>query len=194
MKKNVIKTASGEQEQQPLPPDFFPNCWSDDERMDNLFAPFRAKSVNPVNYDRKLEFWRNLIGKYCVNNGNAIVTVNELRNAFQRGEKKPYCLDVVLKELTNAGSVRPRSLFAMKPQETWSVWAMNTFIKSPLQWSFNKVKERVVSVADATIDFLDTEFVVLDVVEVSARISTDLQFVCVKTKLWFHRRITQSVS
>lgn len=168
MDKNPKRMSTDEREvQQPLPADFFPNCWTDDERMDNLFAPFRAKSVNPVNYERKLEFWRNLICQYCVQNGSPVVSINQLRLAFKRGEKKPYCLDVVLKELLSDGIVRPRTAFALKPQETWSGWAMNTFIKSPLQWSFNKVKERVVTVADATTDSLDTEFVVLDVVEVN---------------------------
>lgn len=164
-------TSIGEEEpQRSLPVDFFPNCWSDDERMDNLFAPFRAKTVNPVNYERKLEFWKNLIAKYCTHNGTAIVTVNQLRDAFQRGEKKPYCLDVVLKELIAAGAMRPKSLCMLRSQETWSAWAVNTFIKSPLQWSFNQVKERVVPFADAGIkDFVNTEFVVLDVVEVSRK-------------------------
>lgn len=147
-----------------LPSEFYPNCWNDDERMDNLFAPFRSKSVNVVNYEKKLEFWRNLIKKYCEHDGNAIITINQLKQKFQRGDKKPYCLDVVIREQLTNGTVKPKSLFTLKAQETWSGWAVNTFIKSPLQWSFNKVKERVVSPVDS---FEDTEFVVVDVIEVS---------------------------
>lgn len=149
-----------------LPVDFFPSCWNDDERMDNLFAPFRSKSVNLVNYERKLEFWKNLISKYCAHQCNSIVTVNQLKNAFQRGEKKPYCLDVVLQELLAAGSVQPKTFYVLKIPATWSGWAMNTFVKSPLQWSFNKVKQRVVPFAEASVDFLNTEFVMVDQAEV----------------------------
>lgn len=149
-----------------LPSEFYPNCWTDDERMENLFAPFRVKSVNVVNYEKKLEFWKNLIKKYCEFNGNAIITLNQLKIIFQRGDKKPYCLDVVLREQLTDGTVKPKSLFTLKTQETWSGWAVNTFIKSPIQWSFNKVKERVLSPVDS---FDDTEFVVVDVIEVGGK-------------------------
>lgn len=149
-----------------LPNEFYPDCWNDDERMDNLFAPFRAKSVNLVNYENKLQFWKNLIKKYCAHNGSACFNINELKNAFDRGEKKPYCLDAVIKEQLADGTVKPKALFTLAPHQTWGGWAVNTFVKSPLQWSFNKVKERVVSPGDAP-DLHDIDYVVLEVLEVS---------------------------
>lgn len=154
-----------------LPKEFYPDCWNDDERMDNLFAPFRAKSVNLVNYENKLLFWKELIKKYCTHNGNACFNIITLKNAFQRSDKKPYCLDTVIKEQLVDGTVRPKAMFALTPQQTWSGWAMNTFIKSPLQWSFNKVKERVVSPSDSP-DLEEIDYVVIEVVQVSIYIQT----------------------
>lgn len=179
---NMEKSASSTVNGQPatsrsLTADFYPDCWTDDERMDNLFAPFRVKSVNPVNYERKLDFWKNLIVKYCVRSGNAIVTVSQLKDAFKRGDKKPYCLDVVLKELVAAGAVQPKSSFALRPQETWSGWAVNTFIKSPLQWGYKKVKDRVVPSVDGINDFSNIEFVVLEVVEVNYAQSRESHYI-----------------
>lgn len=153
-----------------LPADFYPACWQDDERMDNLFAPFRSKAVNPVNYESKMKFWTNLIKEYCQVKGCAVVTVNELRDAFQRNNKKPFCLDTAIEHQLMDGSIQRKDQFDQPPQHTWSGWAMHKFIKTPLQWGFDKVKERVVpstkpSVGDTNYD--GVEFVVLEVVKVS---------------------------
>lgn len=156
-----------------LPTDFYPICWQDDERMENLFAPFRAKTVNPVNWESKMKFWRNLIKEYCEVKGSAAVSVTELRDALQRNEKRPHCLDTVIEEQLNDGSLQRKDQFMQPPQHTWSGWAMHKFVKTPLQWSFDKVKERVVATSksetDSTTDH--TEFVVLEVVKVSVTTS-----------------------
>lgn len=38
-----------------------PACWSDDERMNFLFQPFRPREANPESYDAKVKFWVELI-------------------------------------------------------------------------------------------------------------------------------------
>ena len=37
--------------------------WADDQRMSVLFAPLRAKEVNPESWNSKVNFWSNLVIK-----------------------------------------------------------------------------------------------------------------------------------
>lgn len=150
-----------------LSPDFFPDCWNDDERMENLFAPFRVKSVNPVNYETKMKFWKNLIKEYCEVKGSASVTINELRDTLQRNGKKPHCLSTVFEEQSNEASIKRKSEFMEPPQLTWSGWAIDKLVKVPLKWGFNKVKERALPTASDAKQLESTEFIVLEVVKVS---------------------------
>lgn len=150
-----------------LPEDFYPLCWQDDERMDNLFAQFRDKSVNPINYESKMKFWKNLIHEYCKVKGSPIFSLNELCLAFQRQKKKPYCLDTVLEELVTEGLAKPKSQFMEPPLLTWSGWAVHKLVKVPLRWSFEKVKEKVVAVAASGNCDENTEYVVVEVAKVA---------------------------
>lgn len=150
-----------------LPEDFYPLCWQDDERMDNLFAPFRDKSVNPVNYETKMKFWKNLIQEYCSIKGNPTISLGELRSAFQRNGKKPYCIDTVLEELLRDGSAKTKTQFMEAPLLTWSGWAVHKLVKVPLRWSFDKVKERVIPTTTNGNYDESTEYVLLEVAKVS---------------------------
>lgn len=125
-----------------LPDNFFPACWADDARMSVLFAPFRAKSLNPVNYDSKLAFWRNLIRKYSEAKGSARITLPELRRAFQRNGKKPYALETVLFEMANAGEVKNMGAFMEAPQHTWRDWAHRSLFKV-MSWPVHQVRNRL---------------------------------------------------
>lgn len=159
-----------------LSSDFYPVCWQDDERMDNLFAPFRSKTVNPVNYETKLKFWKNLIKEYGKETGSSVITINALRDAFLRNGQKPHCLHTVIEDQLNDGSIKRKEQFMQPPQHTWTGWAVHALIKSPLQWGFVKVKERIIptamgtsssSSADDKNRFDNIEFVIIDVVKVS---------------------------
>lgn len=147
--------------------DFYPHCWQDDERMENLFAPFRDKSVNPVNYETKMKFWKNLIQEYCKNHGNPIVSSGQLRTAFQRKGKRPYCIDTVLEELIVEGLAKGKQQFMEAPLLTWSGWVVHKLVKAPLRWSFDKVKETVVSVAANGNSDENTEYVLIEVAKVN---------------------------
>lgn len=149
-----------------LPDDFYPACWHDDERMDNLFAPIRPKAVNPVNYETKIKFWKNLIKEYCTARGCPVVSLNELRSAFSRNGKKPCCLETVLEEQLAEGSIKLKQQYMVAPLLTWSGWAVHKLVKAPLRWSFDKVKERVIStVSNGNIDE-NVEYVVIEVAQV----------------------------
>lgn len=149
-----------------LPEDFYPACWQEDERMDNLFAPFRDKSVNPVNYETKMKFWKNLIIEYSTLKGNPTISLDELRIAFQRKGKKPYCLNTVLDELLTDGTVKPKSQFMEAPLLSWAGWAVNKLVKAPLRWGFDRVKERVISTQNNGNCDESTEYVVIEVAKV----------------------------
>lgn len=148
-----------------LPDDFYPVCWQDDERMENLFAPFRLKSVNPVNYDSKMKFWKNLIKEYCQYRGNPVISLNELRTALQRRGKRPYCLDTVLADQLADGSIKPKQQYMEAPLLTWSGWAVHKLVKAPLRWSFDAVKERVIPTSNSA-SAEDAEYVFIDVAKV----------------------------
>ena len=47
--------------------------WEDDQRMNALFAPVRNKQVNPESWNSKINFWLNLIEKWCDANEVAMV-------------------------------------------------------------------------------------------------------------------------
>lgn len=161
--------------------DFYPLCWQDDERMENLFAPFRDKSVNPVNYETKMKFWKNLIQEFCKLQGNSTVSLGQLRMAFQRKGKRPYCLETVLDELMLEGLAKTKSQFMEAPLLTWSGWVVHKLVKAPLRWSFDKVKERVVSVtANGNCDE-NTEYVLMEVAKVGIRFFPNAPFRPIKS-------------
>lgn len=148
-----------------LPEDFYPICWQDDERMENLFAPFRLKSVNPVNYDSKMKFWKNLIKEYCQIRGNPVISLSELRMALQRRGIRPYCLDTVLAEQIAERSIQPKQQYMEAPLLTWPGWAVHKLVKAPLRWSFDMVKDRVIPASNS--DSAEcAEYVFIDVAKV----------------------------
>lgn len=74
-----------------------PECWKDETRMNALFAPFRDREVNPIFYDVKMKFWKDLIQEACSNVG--YFTIQELNTAFTRNRRIPYCTANVVKDL-----------------------------------------------------------------------------------------------
>lgn len=167
-----------------LPEDFYPVCWQDDERMENLFAPFRLKSVNPVNYDSKMKFWKNLIKEYCQFRGNPVISLSELRMALQRQGKRPYCLDAVLAEQFAEGSIQPKQHYMEAPLLTWSGWAVHKLVKAPLRWSYDVVKERVISTSNSSSAEC-AEYVFIDVAKVRHFRYSPIFFHCISVSSLF---------
>lgn len=143
-----------------LPSDFFPETWTNDERMDVLMAQFRPRSVNAIFYDSKMLFWKNLIIKYCEIKGCSIVTESELRCAFQRNNRKPYSISTVLTEMHRNREIQSSNEFMSSiPCSTWTGWAVNQMTK-PMYWGWNKIKERVLP------DNKPAQYVVIEAVKV----------------------------
>lgn len=143
-----------------LPKSFFPDCWQDDVRMGVLFSPFRLKSVNPINYESKMNFWCNLITKYCQYKGSCSVSITELRCAFKRSNTKPYCLQTVFDEMQVGGKLQLTTKFLKPTQHTWRGWAQQmatTVVTLPL----TAVVDRIWKPTH------NTSYVVLDIVKAS---------------------------
>lgn len=143
-----------------LPKEFFPDCWQDDVRMAALFSPFRVKSLNPLNYESKLSFWNNLISKYCQYKGSSIVSIVELRCAFKRANKKPYCLQTVFEEMEKSGKLKMTTKFLKPTQHTWRGWAQQlatTAVTLPLTVVVDRIWKPTAK----------TTYIILDVVKVS---------------------------
>jgi len=98
--------------------------WADDQRMAVLFAPLRAKELNPESWNSKVNFWSNLVVKWAQQTNTAVVSMDLLEKAFERDGKTPYCLEDVLRELWTAGGIVEFSkyLSSLTPRPTWSSW------------------------------------------------------------------------
>lgn len=82
-----------------FPEDKLPQCWSDDIRMNALFAPFRLKSVNPESWEMKMKFWSDMLRQWCKHRKDPIITAAEAKFAFQRKGRTPACIDLVVEEM-----------------------------------------------------------------------------------------------
>lgn len=127
-----------------LPKNIEPECWNDQQRLNVLFAPIRSRSVNPQDWDSKYNFWKTLISDYCDYCGIYIFKVSDLEEAFKKDGRTPKCLEMVVKEMERIGECVPLSCFLEKNADNWSGWAANVFVKKPLLWSYNAIKNVVI--------------------------------------------------
>ncbi|KAF8768119.1 Charged multivesicular body protein 7 like protein [Argiope bruennichi] len=82
----------------------FPIDWNDDIRMNFLFSPFRERSVNPEGYDAKINFWINTIQDLCMKSQCPVISNTALCAAFDRKNRQPVCLDIVLENMMRESS------------------------------------------------------------------------------------------
>lgn len=80
-------------------PTYFPSCWSDDERMDALFAEIRSSSTNPADYPAKIKFWTDLVREVCERERLLILDYTVLCEKFRRKGRIPQSLTAVIQEL-----------------------------------------------------------------------------------------------
>ncbi|TMW44425.1 hypothetical protein DOY81_010492 [Sarcophaga bullata] len=141
----------------------YPACWQDDARVQVLLAPFRERSVNPENYDSKMRFWQDTIRDYCLFKGKANFCKQELQHKFTKGLRVPCCLDLVLNEMQKQNLIRLRKDYEYDPENSWSGWAVNSFVKKPLSWGIDKIKEKLGTI-DTNQQSL-THFIHLEVIK-----------------------------
>lgn len=139
-----------------LPKELYPDCWSDENRVNVLFAPFRSKSVNPKDWESKYEFWRNLIKSYCLHFKLSFFRIEDLQKAFAKDGRIPACLPDVLREMHINRDLQTTKDFVNIPAETWSLWAADIIIKKPIIWSWNKLKSTVISTNNVDLNYVHT--------------------------------------
>lgn len=125
--------------------------------MDVLFSPFRPRKVNPENYDGKLKFWKDMIVRFCNEKGSPCVCQRELKWAFRRKDKLPCAVETVMADLVASKTLRPQSDFINDPQNTWSGWLVNSFVRKPLQWGLPRFQ--------APTEPQDVQYIHLDVLK-----------------------------
>ncbi|CAK1587843.1 unnamed protein product [Parnassius mnemosyne] len=94
-----------------IPSDKLPQCWSDDVRMNALFAPFRIKSANPESWNMKMKFWSDLVRQWCRYKTDPIVSAADVKSAFQRKGRTAACIDIVIEEMYRGGDLSPISKY-----------------------------------------------------------------------------------
>ncbi|KAK6185069.1 hypothetical protein SNE40_007389 [Patella caerulea] len=115
--------------------DSFPPEWQDDQRMTVLFAAFRDKSLNPHSWNKKMNFWMNLITDRCKKNNSCVVSLDDLPTQFERKGKTPKCLDLVVQEMTRLKRLRNISDIEAS-SAGWLSWGYNV-MKKPVSWSLS---------------------------------------------------------
>ena len=112
-----------------------PAEWSDDVRMNALFAPFRNRDLNPLHYDNKLKFWKELVLVYCRANDIVEIDARSAEHWFLRKNVKPKCLDLVLSELVKEKRIVSKT-DALKPVAQGLIQnVFNRLIWTPITWS-----------------------------------------------------------
>lgn len=125
----------------------YPKDWDNDVRMNSLYAPFRNKELNPIDYESKMMFWKNLITSCMTESGCCTFSVEELEKTFIRNGRKPMCIKEVIDRMLSEREINYLSDFeALVPSnDTWTSWAVKTLVSTPIMWSFSKLKESIVS-------------------------------------------------
>ncbi|XP_018785377.1 PREDICTED: charged multivesicular body protein 7 [Bactrocera latifrons] len=141
----------------------YPPCWKNGVRMIALLAPFRIRELNPEHYDSKLKFWEDMIALYCEHTGTGCFCKRDLQHTFTRGDRIPSGLDTVFSEMLHAKKIRARADFEYDPENTWSGWAMNNFVKLPISWGWQTLKSRIGLQSENQANWL--EYVHLDVMK-----------------------------
>ena len=75
----------------------YPKEWKDDEKMNVYFSEFRrARTLNPVAWDKKIEFWSEMIIQQCIFDKSTVFDTNNLPTQFERNGKHPQCIKTVV--------------------------------------------------------------------------------------------------
>ncbi|VDP18476.1 unnamed protein product [Heligmosomoides polygyrus] len=93
-----------------------------------------ARAINPIDHDRKIKFWTNLISSSCDVEGNAVISVDSLKKRFRRGDQVPSSLNVVMEHLHKTGVLMPLSKW-QEQNSSWMGWGISQISKTS-EWLF----------------------------------------------------------
>ncbi|XP_013135875.1 PREDICTED: charged multivesicular body protein 7 isoform X2 [Papilio polytes] len=115
-----------------IPSDKLPECWSDDVRMNALFAPFRIKTANPESWDMKMKFWSEMVRQWCRHRTDPVISAADIKFAFQRKGRTPACIDIVIEEMYRNNELSPISKYLQilhNGPEGWAMWGARIAFK-----------------------------------------------------------------
>ncbi|ESO90841.1 hypothetical protein LOTGIDRAFT_163726 [Lottia gigantea] len=119
--------------------EWFPPEWQDDQRMSVLFAAFRDKSLNPLSWNQKMNFWMTVISEKCKQKGTCSLNLDNLASIFERKGKFPKCLDLVVEEMIRIKKLKHLSdIEASSSTKGWLSWSLSV-VKKPISWSFSRL-------------------------------------------------------
>ncbi|CAI5442364.1 unnamed protein product [Caenorhabditis angaria] len=85
---------------------YLPDVWNDDVTMHGLLSVIKERSVNKVDYDRKVKFWSETIFDSCIGERNAVFDLVSLKKRFRRGDRVPASLPVVLEYMKKNNEIQ----------------------------------------------------------------------------------------
>lgn len=136
-----------------------PACWEDDKRMTALYSPFRMREINPVDYDSKMKFWHNNILEWCLEKNTCVFSIKKIQEEFKRKERIPLGLNTVIENLERDKLVKLKEDFLnIDPNETWTEWAVKSLVKTPVVWSFAKLKTALMEIDGKSVEYISIEF------------------------------------
>ncbi|VDL80600.1 unnamed protein product [Nippostrongylus brasiliensis] len=145
---------------------YLPSFWHDDVAMQGYMSVIKARAINPIDHDRKIKFWTDLIASSCEVEGNAVVSVDSLKKRFRRGDQVPSSLNIVLEHLNKSGVLMPLSKW-QEQHSSWMGWGISQLSKTS-GWLFGQTKtianERFIHLptikvqADKLMKLYSTEF------------------------------------
>ncbi|OTF81218.1 charged multivesicular body protein-like protein [Euroglyphus maynei] len=124
---------------------YLPDCWNDDKRMNVLFNPFRIREINPTGWDLKMNFWINLINKWCLFDRKVVFTIDELRQNFNRDERLPHldCAKLVISHMKRQNKILFKDEIVNRKKCSKSNgsnlvnWTLNSLIVRPITSGWN---------------------------------------------------------
>jgi len=102
--------------------------WTNDQRMNALFAPLRSRELNPEAWNGKVKFWSELISKWSRSSRTLSFDVSKLKTVFVRDGKHPYCLEEVIQHTTQEGTTVSLQSFLnsqRSPHQSWGAWMIS---------------------------------------------------------------------
>ncbi|KAK6042955.1 SNF7 family protein, partial [Cooperia oncophora] len=117
---------------------YLPSFWHDDLAMQGYMSVIKARAINPIDHDRKIKFWTDLISSSCEVEGNAIISVDSLKKRFRRGDQVPSSLNVVVEHLSKYGVLMPLSKW-QEQHTSWMGWGFSQLSKTS-GWLFGTAK------------------------------------------------------
>jgi hypothetical protein len=97
--------------------------WNDPSTR-GMFAFMKPRTVDPLQWDKKVAFWSQCIAEYCEVSKSCVIDFTELRQKFRRGDLIPTPLENVMIEMYRKGELQTEEDL-MKKSQGWVSWTLS---------------------------------------------------------------------